>query len=235
MQISSATIIGAGGTGQQLIPSLMRLLKYHPSGTNDVRVFDGDSFEDHNGERQIGISGTKADRLNELLSAQLLRPCCVDKYMTKQEFKAIRVRDSRNPGGLRLVIATVDNDATRKMCIDTLLECDGDFLFITPGNSDATDADTDIRGNVLWFGRFDNWMIGLNPSLLFPNIENPQDGIPTSGSCAENAPSTPQLIAANALAAAYTLTVVQNFLDDRMSYTASHLFFNGRNLSLTVN
>ena len=71
--------------------------------------------------------------------------------------------------------------------------------------------------------------------LLFPNIEVPNDGIPRKNSCAEAAKSTPQLIAANALAAAYTLTIIQNFLDGRMPFQASHMFFNGRSLQLTVN
>jgi hypothetical protein len=232
MQINSATIIGAGGTGQQLIPSLMRMLQYHPHGTTDIAVFDGDQFEDHNVARQINNTGSKADSMNVLLKEQLLAPVCVDQYMSRPRLKRLCESDCEN---LRLVIAAVDNDATRKMCLDVLLESGGNFLFITPGNSDASDEEKDIRGNVLWFGCINGTEIGINPALLFPNIERPSDGIPRKGSCTEDAPSTPQLIAANALAAAYTLTVVQNFLDDRMPYEASHLFFNGRTLSLTAN
>jgi hypothetical protein len=155
--------------------------------------------------------------------------------MTKQALTAIRQRDNAQGLDTRLVIAAVDNDATRKMCIDVLLEQPGNFLFVTPGNSDAVNAEKAIKGNVLWFGRIDDKMIGINPAVLFPNIETPNDGIPRKGGCMEEAPSAPQLIAANALAAAYTLTVIQNFLDDCMPYEASHLFFNGRTLSLTAN
>lgn len=212
----------------------MRLLRYHPQGTSDVTVFDGDQFEDHNIQRQVHSSGSKADRLNELLEMQQLPAVCVDKYMSNAYFTRHCTADAES-GDTRLVIAAVDNDATRKMCIDALIAAGSNFLFITPGNSDAADPDTDIRGNVLWFGRINGQDIGINPALLFPNIERPKDGIPRKGSCAENAPSTPQLIASNALAAAYTLTIVQNFLDDRMPNQASHLFFNGRTLSLTAN
>ena len=235
MQISSTTIIGAGGTGQFMIPGLMRLLTFHPSGSNDIAVFDGDDFEDHNVERQIGQVGSKADGMNTLLKSQSLPGICRDQYMSASKLKAIRERDARVGTGVRLVIASVDNDATRKMCIDTLLECPGDFLFVTPGNSDASSADAAIKGNVLWFGRIGDQMIGINPALLFPNIELPNDGIPRKGSCMEEAKSAPQLIAANALAGAYTLTIVQNFLDDRMPYEASHMFFNGRTLTTTAN
>jgi len=212
----------------------MHLLQYHSKGTKDVTVYDGDQFELHNRERQVHSSGSKAERLNELLVKQELPAACVDRYMSKTIMSKLCTSDVAT-NGVRLVIAAVDNDATRKMCIDTLIETGGDFLFITPGNSDAADPNTDIRGNVLWFGRINGQDIGINPALLFPNIERPTDGIPRKGSCAENAPSTPQLIASNALAAAYTLTIVQNFLDDRMPNEASHLFFNGRTLSLTAN
>ena len=235
MQINSTTIIGAGGTGQYLIPGLLRMLKYHPSGTTDVTVYDGDDFEEHNGERQVHTSGSKADRMNELLEQQLLAPVCKNQYVSKQLFDAIRVRDERRGTGLRLVVGAVDNDATRRMVINSLLDHPGDFLFVTPGNSDAEDPDAAIKGNVLWFGRVNGEQVGVNPAILFPNIESPQDFIPRKGGCLEHAESAPQLIAANALAAAYTLTVVQNFLDDRMPLQASHLFFNGRNFQTTAN
>lgn len=235
MQISATTIIGAGGTGQFLIPALMRMLTYHASGSSDVTVFDGDDFEEHNVERQIGRAGSKAFVMNQLLSKQELPEVCREQYMTAAKLEAIRARDARQGVKMRMVIAAVDNDATRKMCIDTLLECPGDFLFVTPGNSDASDPDGAIKGNVLWFGRVGDEMIGINPALLFPNIEIPADGIPRKGSCMEQAPSAPQLIAANALAGAYTLTIVQNFLDDQMPLQASHMFFNGRTLSTTAN
>ena len=234
MRISSCTIIGAGGTGQQLIPSLLRMLQYHTEGTRDAAVYDGDEFEAHNVERQVHTSGTKADRLNELLEQQLLPPVCQSRYMSKTLLTRIRQADA-DTSGARLVVAAVDNDATRKMCIQVLQDTPGDFLFVTPGNSDASDSDKAIKGNVLWFGRIADETVGIDPSILFPNIERPQDGIPRKGSCLDNAPSTPQLIAANALAAAYTLSVVQNFLDDKMPFEASHLFFNGRNFQTTAN
>ena len=212
----------------------MRMLQYHTNGTGDVTVYDGDQFEDHNKERQVHSSGSKAHRMNELLSLQELAPVCVDRYMSQAIMSRLCTSDVLE-GTTRLVVAAVDNDATRKMCIDTLIKMESNFLFVTPGNSDASSPDTDIKGNVLWFGRIDGQDIGISPALLFPNIERPNDGIPRKGSCVDGAVSTPQLIAANALAAAYTLTVVQNFLDGRMPNEASHLFFNGRTLSLSAN
>lgn len=209
----------------------MRLLKYHPDGTEDITAFDGDEFEDHNAVRQISATGKKADMMNMLLDQQGLPTICKDTYVTRT---VLRQQCRAVAGGVHLVIAAVDNDATRKMCVDLLRETTGDFLFVTPGNSDASDPERDIKGNVLWFGRIGTADIGLAPDLLFPNIEKPTDAIPRKGGCMEHAPSTPQLITANAIAAAYTLSVVQNFLDDRMPSEASHLFFCGRSYKLTA-
>ena len=232
MYISKATVIGVGGSGQQLLPSLMRLLKYHKHGTEDVSAYDGDAFEEHNAVRQIAADGSKSDQMNALLTQQGLPPICVDEYVTRSTMRRLRRGDT--VGAVHLVVASVDNDATRKMVIDILEETKGDFLFITPGNSDASDPDRDIKGNVLWFGRVNDAAVGLSPALLFPNIETPTDAIPRKGGCMEHAPSTPQLITANAIAAAYTLSVVQNFLDDRLPSEASHLFFCGRTYKLSA-
>ena len=83
MRIEQAAVIGCGGTGQQLIPSLIRLLKYHQSGTDLLTAYDGDQFEEHNAERQIGSTGSKADVLNDLLRLQHLDPVCVDRYISQ--------------------------------------------------------------------------------------------------------------------------------------------------------
>lgn len=231
MQITQCTIIGCGGTGQSLIPNLLRLLAYHPSGTNLAKVYDGDHFEAHNVERQIGITGSKVSLMNTLLRQQGLGAVCYDRFINRVALSRIR---EENEGTL-LVVAAVDNDATRKMCIEVLLDEPGDFLFVTPGNSGADDKDAAIKGNVLWFGRVGDKEFGIRPDILFPNIDTPTDGIPRKGGCTDDAVSSPQLIPANALAAAYTLTVVQNFLDDTMPQQASHMFYNGRTFSTTAN
>ena len=234
MKIDNVSVIGVGGSGQALLPSLMRMLKYHPNGTEDIVAFDGDDFEDHNGERQIHTTGTKADRMNDLLQIQQLPAICRSAYVSASMLRTWRQRDAES-NATRMVVATVDNDATRKACIDALIDNPGDFLFVSPGNSDAQDPDKDINGNVLWFGRVAGQDYGINPALLFPNIEKPMDAIPRKGSCISHAVSHPQLIAANALAASLTLTVIQGLLDDRMPVEASNVFFSGRKFQLTAN
>jgi hypothetical protein len=69
---------------------------------------------------------------------------------------------------------------------------------------------------------------------VYPNIENPQDSIPHEGSCALHAPSRPQLIAANFMAASITLMVIQNLLDDQLDVSQSSMFFNVRSLKTSI-
>ena len=227
-----ALVIGAGGTGGFLIPPLARLLRYHANGTANITVCDGDAFDSGNatrqlcGEAQLGMN--KAEWIASLCQQQGLEIDALTAYLDKPA-----MRRFLRPSGAPLIIAAVDNDATRKLILDTLDEHSGDFFFCTPGNAGADDPAAAIKGNVLWWGRLQGEECGINPALVFPNIERPTDDAPREGSCTENAPSSPQLITANAMAATLTLAVIQNLLDGLLTTTSSCCFFNGRSLSLS--
>jgi hypothetical protein len=233
MHLDHTLVIGAGGSGGQLIPSLARLLAYHPKARASLTVADGDAFEEHNQTRQLcgpsQLGRNKAEAMAELCAAQGLDfvqacPKFLDKNGIRQQLhKLDRV----------LVISTVDNDATRKAVIDVLSERSGDWFHCTTGNADDSDGQQRISSSTHWHGVIDGEAVGLSPALLFPNIAEPSDVIPKQGSCALAAPSSPQLISANALAATMALLVVQNALDGRLDPTCNSAFANGRNFKLT--
>jgi hypothetical protein len=232
MHLDHTLVIGAGGSGGQLIPSLARLLAYHPKARASLTVADGDAFEEHNQTRQLcgpsQLGRNKAEAMAELCAAQGLDfvqacPRFLDANGLRQQLK---------PAGCLLVVSTVDNDATRKVVIDVLSERSGDWFHCTTGNSSA-EQDARITTSTHWHGVVDGEAVGLSPALLFPNIAEPSDVIPKQGSCALAAPSSPQLISANALAATMALLVVQNALDGRLDPTCNSAFANGRNFKLT--
>lgn len=234
MFFSDFFVIGVGGTGGHLAAPLARLVAYHPNtqGAN-VTFIDGDSFESKNLNRQIvgeaQIDMNKAVAMRDFCSYQGLQDINVkDDYISYATFIPL-IRNSEFP----VVVCTVDNDATRKAIIDAIntTRSGKDFFYITPGNSDGTE---DVRGQALWWGRVNGVNVGLNPTVAYPNIENPQDSIPHAGSCALNAPSRPQLIAANFFAASMTLMVIQNLLDETLDPMQSSMFFNLRNLKTSV-
>ena len=128
-----------------------------------------------------------------------------------------------------MIVCAVDNDATRKVVCEVLEASKAflpSFFFATPGN-DAGEGGrpAEIKGQVLWWGYTEGTDFGLDPTKVYPNLENPSDPAPVRGACTANAPSQPQLIAANLMAAATTLSVIQSLLDQTIDPTKHALFF----------
>ncbi|QPN61987.1 ThiF family adenylyltransferase [Synechococcus sp. CBW1004] len=234
MFVDSTIVIGAGGTGGQLIPSLARLLAYHPNAAAHLLIADGDVFEDHNQARQLcgpdQLGRNKADVLAH--HCQEIGLCAVRSH---PDFLDKAVLRRLLPGSTcPLIVSAVDNDATRKSVIDVLQEHQGDWLHVTTGNADDSDGRGRIATSTHWHGVIGGQPIGLSPALLFGNIARPIDAIPAHGTCAAHAPSAPQLISANALSAAMALLVIQNLLDGVMPTSHNSAFANGRTFQLTL-
>lgn len=233
MFITRTLVIGAGGSGGQLIPSLARLLTYHDNATGVVKIADGDVFEDKNQTRQLcgpeQLGRNKAEVLAEQCQSMGLDTVdAIPEFLDKPALRRLLLK-----GHLPLVVTTVDNDATRKAVIDVLAERSSDWVHVTTGNADDSDGQRRIASSTHWHGVIDGEPFGLNPALLFDNIANPSDAIPAEGSCANHAPSAPQLISANALSAAMALLVIQNLLDGQLHPASNSCFANGRSFKLT--
>lgn len=227
-------VIGVGGTGGHLAAPLARLISYHQN-TKDTKIvfIDGDEFEEKNiirqlvGEAQVGMN--KARAMVDLCAYQGL----LGNIDCKEEFISLStmipmLRRANSP----MIVCCVDNDATRLAVIKSIQStCQGDFFFISPGNSDGTET---VKGQTLYWGKIEGVSVGINPAEVYPNIESPQDSVPQKGSCALNAPSRPQLIAANFFAASITLAVIQNLLDGVLNPQTSSMFFNLRTLKTSV-
>lgn len=235
MFFSDFFLIGVGGTGGHLAAPLARLIAYHPNtqGAN-LTFIDGDSFDESNLNRQIvgeaQLNLNKARAMKDFCTYQGLDKniSYKDDFISYSTFIPL-LRNAERP----VIICSVDNDATRKSTIDAIENIckDKEFFYITPGNSDGLE---EVRGQTLWWGRIDGTNVGMNPTIAYPNIENPQDSIPHKGSCALAAPSRPQLISANFFAASMTLMVIQNLLDGTLDPSQCSMFFNLRNMKTTV-
>ncbi len=220
--------IGCGGTGGILGPMLARLLAYHQNSSARILFVDGDEFEEKNVTRQIvgpdQLGRNKAEVMLDLCSLQgLTAASALDKYLNYKMLPRI-TRGFQFP----LFVCAVDNDATRAEVLKYCLEDCPNFFWVSPGNADDSDGTAPIRGQVVWYGRYNGKVFGSNPLEMFPQLENPTDRVPEAGSCANQAPSAPQLITSNAMAASLTLAVVQNFLDQTLSDTTYNTVFNAR-------
>lgn len=225
-------VVGSGGTGGLLIPPLARLIEYHSCFSDDNRpavlVIDGDGFEEKNQTRQFlrpdDIGKNKSLAMSDFCYELGLK--CVEHYpfyIDKDKFMEL-LAESDCP----MVVSCVDNDATRKVMIDSINDMFGgssDYFFVTPGNSSGVE---DVKGQVLWYGEINGQKYGIDPSLLYSNLTNPEDYVPVAGTCSANTPSRPQLISANFMAASVTLNVIQNLLDKMLDPKKSSFFFDLR-------
>lgn len=230
MKITNTLLIGCGGTGGYLASPLARLLTFHANADSKITLCDGDSFEDGNRYRQL-VSDSDVG-VNKALAIQR-------RLSNEVHAMATTIPDFANDTNLRnwilnagdcpMVVCAVDNDATRKLVCDELETAKAylpSFFFITPGN-DAGEGGrpAEIKGQTLWWGYTEGTDFGVNPATVYPNIISPAELLPVRGECSAMAPSQPQLIAANLMAAATTLTIIQSLLDQTIDPTKHGLFF----------
>lgn len=233
--IDHTVVIGAGGTGGYLVPQLARLLAYHPQSSDAVQLWDGDEFEERNRERQIcgeaQVGLNKATALASLCAAVGLSSVQPRENFITADGMRVATKDYQRP----LVVLAVDNDATRQATLRAMerrIQDGLDFFWISPGNCDNADGQGRIRADVTWWGMVQGTQLGIDPRELYQNIANPDDSIPREGSCALHAPSAPQLLSANALAATGALLVIQALLDLQLPAQASAMSIDGRSFSM---
>lgn len=241
MAIDSVYLVGCGGTGAILAPLLARLLQYHDAFADDgkITLVDADKYEEHNAKRQP-VSGEHAGSFKciHLLNLCVQQGLPAEMFVTRALYAdEAWVSHNAKQSQDQLWIAAVDNDATRYAMVKGLAAAQGRLLFVTPGNAEATADNAPIRGQIMWYGFDDpkDLLIGMNPMHHSPNFDNPRDVIPRIGSCTENAPSNPQLISCNAMAAALTLSLINDYLDGLLSSRQHAIHFNSRVREFTYN
>lgn len=233
--IDHTIVIGAGGTGGYLVPQLARLLAYHPHSSDAVQLWDGDEFEERNRERQIcgdsQIGLNKATALASLCATVGLSGVQPRENFVTADSMRVATQNCQRP----LVVLAVDNDATRSATLrimESRARDSRDFFWVSPGNCDNADGQGRIRADVTWWGMVQGTELGMDPRTLYQNLAEPEDSIPREGSCALHAPSAPQLLSANALAATGTLLVIQALLDLQLPPQASAMSIDGRSFSM---
>ena len=222
MSTTKIKVIGTGGIGLCLLPTLGRFLNYEkvkfPSV--ELHLIDGDSFEDRNADRQeFSEIGPKATVTANAMRGEFGRVGIYDHPVFLDDDNIVRfIREGD------IVLGCVDNHTSRKMLSDRA--CELDNVTVISGGNDR------VTGNVLIHIRRDGK--DLTPPLAsryHPEIMNPTDLHPNQmnqpGSCSRRAAEVPQLvvvnnlIAANMLAAFYNLTdpeIYQNIVKNAKMY-----------------
>lgn len=216
MKFKHVFLVGAGGTGSHLIGPLVQLLRYHPEGTNEITIIDGDSYEDSNATRQVfdedALGENKARATGKRLGLDSIRT--IAQFVDKEKFSDILAATISKDDSF-LVITAVDNHATRNAIIQSVDEGYDNFVLISPGN--AYD-----QGQVVLYVKEDGEAKTVHPFQKYADIAEPEDAIPGDGGCSQVVASTPQLITANMGAAWGTLVTISNILDDKGWFEELH-------------
>lgn len=183
--MNTVKIIGLGGIGSNLYIPLGRLLQFSGSACQ-VIMYDGDSFEPKNGNRQYfnklqNKATESAEEMKKLFPD--LEVEAKQWYVTQDNiFLSIREKD--------VVFLCVDNHPTRKLVSDHCGTLDN--VILISGGNDYTD------GNIQLYVRRDG--TDFTPALdcMHPEIANPKGKNPAEMSCEELAAAgVPQLFVVN--------------------------------------
>lgn len=207
MKIDSCLLVGCGGIGSLLIEPLTRLLTYHPNGTDHFIVVEADRVEPRNLTRQLFPNNQLWRSKSLAISRKLNTPniSFIDKYINEGNVVDIL---SILPTNNSLIIAAVDNAATRKLLLETADDLLESYVWISPSNEYSTvQTSIYIKNSDPPF---------IHPLIRYSNLQQPDDKIP--GGCYDEQPSSPQLITANNLAAHFTLQYVTCLLDEHPVY-----------------
>lgn len=219
-------VIGCGGIGTALLPTLCRFLNYHSKFKDqkiEVSLIDGDTYEEINRERQIfNAFGNKAEVTREDLQKQFpdiyfrAHPTFID-----EDNVALMIRDED------VVMSCVDNHDTRK-CLSDHCESLKNVLMISGGNDYHT-------GNIQVHNRKEGVNLTLPIANEFhleisePEDENPAKKVGREPGCDAEVVHEPQLVIANNNAANLMLNAFYGFLEGSLDY--DEVYFNVTNNS----
>lgn len=217
MKFKHVFLIGAGGTGSHLIGPLSQLLHFHPEGTNDITVIDGDIYENSNATRQVfdekDLGANKAEATAKRLNNPNIRT--IPQFIDEEKFSRILEKTVEKIDNF-LIITAVDNHATRNAIIKALDAGNySNFVLISPGNSYD-------QGQIILYVKEDGETKTAHPFVKYADLAEPVDAIPGADGCLNHINSAPQLITANMGAAWGTLLTVSNILDERGFYEELH-------------
>lgn len=213
-------LIGLGGIGSNLLPSLCRTLQWQENEKPKLTLIDGDIYVGKNAARQIFSDvGNKAEEQQKLMLRDFpdIDVDAYPQYITDENvFVLINNGD--------IVLTGVDNHATRKLVSRRCGELRNAVLI--SGGNELYDGNVQVHVRV----NGEN----LTPPITYqhPEIQDPQDRNPAEMSCEELAAlGSTQLLMTNLEAAVKMLIafrMVTEFQAGRSPLAFSDIYFDTR-------
>lgn len=203
-------VIGLGGIGLSLLPTLCRYLNYNDEKypAVEVSLIDGDTFEERNRDRQEFVEvGPKASMTAAEYRGQFPRLMFWDHPVYVADNNVIQLIREND-----IVLLCVDNHKTRKLVSDRAEELKN--VTVISGGNDWTD------GNVLVHIRREETNLTpplankYHPEIMTPTDKNPAEVEEKAAGCAKLAPAAPQLLITNNYIAAIMLAAFFNLVDE---------------------
>ncbi len=187
-------LIGLGGIGSQLLPSLVRYLGHRPEPRPLLVLVDGDAYEPANRSRQLfpddALGTNKAEALARVFRGSGLALAAIAENVRSDNVGQIVREDD-------VCLLAVDNHPTRALVDRHIAELI-DVTLISGGN-DETD------GNVQLVRRRDGWSMDGHLTEIHPEIGMATEEEPRDGGCQVMAAERPQLLVTNLMVASAML------------------------------
>jgi hypothetical protein len=206
-------LVGLGGIGSQLVPSLVRYLAFRPEPRPVLVLVDGDAFEPSNRTRQVfpegAIGSNKAEALAEAYRGGLTVQAVAD-YLTEANGATV-IRDGD------VVLLAVDNHWTR-FVVDRHLATLDEVTLISGGN-DETD------GNVQLVRRRTGEFVDGGLAEIHAEIGRATEAeFAARNGCERQAEERPQLVVTNLMVASAMLNCLWAVLErGSVSYSEVYL------------
>lgn len=208
MKHERVVVIGLGGIGSQLLPSLLHYLVSRKFD-GEVVLMDGDIYEEKNLNRQLvpesGLGQNKADALSIAFGHLPLNLSAVPVYLDP-DLSQVAIREND------FVVCGVDNHYTRRI-IDERVQQLSNVTYVSGGN-DLTD------GNAQVVRRRDGQ--SLDPTLgeVHPEIAAALEPPDFTPGCDAMVNAAPQIIVTNLMVASTMLNAVWAVMEEReLPYT----------------
>ncbi len=206
-------LVGLGGIGSQLVPSLVRYLALRPEPRPVLLLVDGDAYEPGNRTRQVfpedAIGTNKAEALATAYRGGLTVQAVAD-FLTEANVATV-IRDGD------VVLMAVDNHWTR-FVVDRHLATLDDVTLISGGN-DETD------GNVQLVRRRDGESVDGSLAEIHVEIGRATEAeFAARNGCERQAEERPQLVVTNLMVASAMLNCLWAVLErGSVSYSEVYL------------
>jgi molybdopterin/thiamine biosynthesis adenylyltransferase len=206
-------LVGLGGIGSQLVPSLVRYLAFRPEPRPVLVLVDGDAYEPSNRTRQVfpegAIGSNKAEALAEASRGGLTVQAVAD-FLTEANVATV-IRDGD------VVLMAVDNHWTR-FVVDRHLAKLVEVTLISGGN-DETD------GNVQLVRRRDGEFVDGRLAEIHAEIGRATEAeFAARNGCERQAEERPQLVVTNLMVASAMLNCLWAVLErGSVSYSEVYL------------